>query len=169
MVSPEDIIDVEVEMDGLKRDTHKTTKKRVADWLAMRFLEPDLTTAECAKRMGINPSTLYTHINRATKAGWLRFNDPLSRIEHEIIPKTLDNIKMFLDEGDKQVTIETAKATVFRQFQESKVAAPTNLNVLSLKIELAPGVTLPSIEMTSNHVVGKPIHVIDVIDVEPES
>jgi len=79
----------------------------------MRALEPEITLAEAAKRMGIAKSTLVTLIQRANKAGWLKFDDPLARMEHEIVPKVVDGLKKLLDEGDRQTIIETAKGTIF--------------------------------------------------------
>lgn len=76
-------------------------------------------------------------VNRAVREGWLVLEDPLDILEHEIIPKVAKNLSMFLDQGDKQVTIETAKGTLFKAYQESKGISQNPTTVLALKIEPA--------------------------------
>jgi len=110
-------------------------RARIGDWIAMRSLDPSLTNAAIAEKMGIKANTLNSIINRATAEGWLKFDDPMSRIEHQIIPKVLDNLDHFLKHKDKTVTIETAKGTVFRSYQDAKGISDAPQTVLMLKIE----------------------------------
>lgn len=135
------------------RDT-RDARSRIADWILLKATEPGITNIEIAKRMGIQTQTLNTLIYKATKAGWLVFDDPLEQIEHQIIPKTLENLNHFLDAKDKQVTIETAKGTVFPMFKESRGLGEAQVTVLSLKIEQPE----PSTEMrvVTGTVVGRP-------------
>ena len=107
----------------------------IAQYLYFRAVEPDITTKEVAERLGISTRVLNRHLLRARKEGWLQFEDPLERIEFEIVPKVIDNLSHFLDQQDKQVTIETAKGTIFKQYQESKGLVENNVTVLALKIE----------------------------------
>ena len=118
---------------------HLGSRAIIAEWLKLRALEPDITMKDASIKLGIHRSTLHSIINRGTKAGWLRFDDPLSRIEHQIVPKVLDNLNYFLDERDKTVTIETAKGTIFKTYQESKGIDQGSKTVLALKIELPDG------------------------------
>jgi hypothetical protein len=62
--------------------------------------------------------------------------DPLLRIEHELIPKIVNNLNHFLDEGDRTVTIEAAKGVVFPQYRESKGITETKIAILGLQIQL---------------------------------
>lgn len=140
---------------------HAGSRAIIAEWLKLRALEPDITIKAASAKLGIHRSTLHAIINRGTKAGWLRFDDPLSRIEHQIIPKVLDNLNHFLDARDKTVTIETAKGTVFKTFQESKGITEGNNTVLALKIELPPGVSETKVAMGS--ISGKPKIIIDEV------
>ena len=135
-------------------------KVRVAQWLGMRALEPDLSNSEIARRMGIAAPTLRAAIQKGVQEGWLKFEDPIQAIEYQIIPKVVRNLNQFLDAGDKQVTIETAKGTLFKQFQESTTTIQAPQTVLALKIEMAPG--LGSSPVVSSTIVGTPRQIIDV-------
>ena len=108
----------------------------VAEWIKIRSLEPDISTNDAIKRLGIARSYFYRILNQASKEGWLRFDDPLARIEHQLIPKTLDNLSQLLDEGDRTTTLEVAKGTIFKSYQESKGLNQGSHTVLALKIEL---------------------------------
>lgn len=120
----------------------------------MRSIEPNLTNSEIAARLGISAGHLKTLIYEARKAGWLRFHDPLDQIEYGLIPKVVANLEHFLDAKDKAVTIEVAKGTVFKQYQESKGISEAPQTVLALKIETgAPDANMPVIE---GRIVGKP-------------
>lgn len=118
----------------------------------MRAQEPDISIAECSRRMGLASKTLSGMISMAVKEGWLRFEDPLERLEHELIPKTIDNLASFLEEGDKQVTIELAKGTLFKQYQNAKGISDAPTTVLALKIET---LDTNQVRAVSGHVVGK--------------
>lgn len=107
----------------------------IAQYLYFRAVEPDISIKEVAERLQISHSVLKKHLYKARKEGWLQFEDPLERIEFEIVPKVIDNLSHFLDQQDKQVTIETAKGTIFKQYQESKGLVENNVTVLALKIE----------------------------------
>ena len=123
----------------------------------MRALEPGITTMECAKRMGIAPITLATYISRARRAGWLVFDDPMSRLEHEIIPKVADNLNYYLDQRDRTVTIETAKGTLFKQYQAEQGIQDSAQTVLAIKIEYPQDlIDSPEIKVISGNIVGKP-------------
>lgn len=58
----------------------------------------------------------------------------MEQIDHDIIPKTLDNLSDLLDAKDKQATLETAKGTVFPLYRESK-GISEGQTALALKIE----------------------------------
>lgn len=111
------------------------TRTRLAAWVAMRGVEPTITVSEAAKRLSVNYRTLQKDIITATREGWLRFEDPLDRIDFQLIPKTLDNLNKLLDDEDKHTTIEVAKNTVFRSYQEAKGIGEQQTTVLALKIE----------------------------------
>lgn len=138
------------------KGTAPKARERVGAWLAMRALDPDLAMAEAARRMGIHPTTLSACIKKGVKEGWLEFVDPLQRLEHEIIPKVVDNISYYLDQKDHKMTIEVAKGTVFKQFADANgLNQAPPVNVLALKIE-SPSLDLTSIPLNPLNVVGTP-------------
>lgn len=136
----------------------KSPRDRVGQWLLLRQSDPSLTNKDIAAKLGILPASLSSIISQAVRDGWLSFDDPLSRLEHEIIPKVVDNLSLFLDQKDKQVTLETAKGTLFKQYQDSKGISDAPTTVLALKIEAVPsGQASPS----SGRIIGNP-RVIEV-------
>lgn len=137
----------------LVAENGNTPKERVLQWMALRSAESGITNTEIARRMGISRVTLQRMLTRATQEGWLKFTDPLARVEHEIIPKTLDNMTKFLNEGDRTVTIEAFKSTIARQYLESKGVSDAPQTVLALKIEAADP---EQVKFIGGTVVGKP-------------
>lgn len=149
-------------------DREQTARARVATWLAFRAQNPELSTYAIAREMRIHPNTLNGILSRAVREGWLKFDDPLERLEHEIIPKTVDTLSEALNDGDRKVALETAKATIFRQYLDAKGVHDAPQTVLALKIETAPTDT---VKVLAGHVLGTP-RVIDaapVIAVDKES
>ena len=131
----------------------KTGRDRILQFIAIRNAEPNLTHADIARKLGLAPKSLYTLISKATREGWLIFSDPVSRIENEIIPKVVDNLSHYLDLKDKQVTIETAKGTIFKKYAEENGINEIPQTILALKIEKADG---PDIKVAIGSIVGKP-------------
>lgn len=129
------------------------TRQRIADWITLRTQFPGITAADAARRMGITKETLHRHITTARREGWLDFTDSLDRLEFEIIPKTLDNLNHLLDKGDAKATIETAKGTVFKEYQAAKGVSDTIQTVLALTIEPAEG---SGVKVVTGTIVGKP-------------
>lgn len=136
----------------------RTPRERIVQLLAFRSVEPGITNAEVAKRLGITAGTLNTIIYKAGREGWLRYENPLDRIENEIIPKAIQNLSEFLDEKDKQATLETLKGTAFPVYRESKGAGEAQQTVLALKIETAEPV---DVKVLSGQIVGTPRRLID--------
>jgi hypothetical protein len=143
-------------------------KQRIKMWLQWKAMEPKLTHEEAAKRLGLATQTLTNLIYKATKQGWLKFTNPLDELEYEIMPKVTHNLKYYLDQGDKDVTIKTAQGTLFKQFQAAKgiqqVAPQTT--VLAFKIEMPSGGPSHS----AGVIVGAPrkLEIIDAEVVKPE-
>lgn len=130
-----------------------TPKERILQWMQMRAAEPGITNTEIARRIGIPRQNLQAIIARATKEGWLKFDDPLSRLEHEIIPKAMDNLSILLKDQDRKATLETLKGTSFPAYRESKGISDAPQTVLALKIEAADP---ESVKVLTGTIVGKP-------------
>jgi len=140
------------------------TQGVVAHWLALRAVDPEIRHKDAAKLIGVHERTLYRALSKAAKEGWLKFDNVLERIEHEIIPKTLDNLNSFLDERDRTVTIEAAKGVIFKPYQEAKGVGDSPRNILALKIEIAPS-SDATIQVGGN-VFGKPKEIIDTYAIQ---
>jgi hypothetical protein len=161
---------LEVDFHVIAPPKGSSIKDKVLQYAAIRAVEPKVTNAEIAERLGVAPRTLSNYLSRAVKEGWLSFADPVSRVEHEIIPKTVENLIGFLDAKDRTVTIEVAKGTLFKQWADSKgITDGQNQTVLAIKIDtvLPDGVALPE---SKSVMVGRPkLPTPQVIDVFPES
>lgn len=131
----------------------RTNKGRVAQWVMVKAANPGMSDAEIAQHIGIAASSLKTLICQARREGWLIFEDPIAKLEYEVIPKVVDNLNHFLDMKDKQVTIETAKGTIFKQFQEAKGISDGSKTILALKFESPDGNTPMVVTGT---IVGRP-------------
>ena len=134
-------------------DQHTDHRARVVQWMTMKAAEPGISTVEVARRLGITRHHLHTIITRAVREGWLKFDDPLARLEHEIVPKAIDNLVVLLHAHDKVATLETLKGTAFPAYRESKGISDAPQTVLALKIETPE----PSdIKVVAGTIVGKP-------------
>ncbi len=116
-----------------------SAKDRVAQWIYFRAKEPGITNAEISRRLGIAPGTLNTILTRARRGGWLKIENPMDRIEFELMPKIVDNLNTFLDKGDRTVTIEAAKGVLFPQYRESKGIVENKIAVLGINIQMPEG------------------------------
>lgn len=118
------------------------------------MLEPNITAKEAASRLGVPHLTLNQYIHRATKEGWLKFDDTLDRLEFQIIPKIMDGYEALLAEGDKTAVIEGMKGTAFKLYQEAKGVKDVQQTILSLRME-APA---PETKVIMGTIVGRPKH-----------
>lgn len=136
----------------LHADTNQSMRDRITQWLAMRAMNPKLKHKEAAEAMGIKEGTLQGYIAKAVKEGWLTYDDYVDRLDLEIIPKVLDNLSEFLDKKDRTVTIETAKGTLFKTYQEAKGLNEVTNTILALKIETVDASQAQKV--LTGHVVG---------------
>ena len=114
----------------------RSQRARVGQWLAIRQDKPELKDKDIAAILGISPRTLTGYIQTAHREGWLSFPEALDQIEYSIIPKTLENLEGFLQNKDKQVTIEVAKGTIFKSYAQAKGVNEAPQTILALKIEM---------------------------------
>lgn len=114
----------------------RSARDRVAQWIYYRSTEPGITNVEIARRLGLSTATLNTILSKARRSGLLKTDDPLTKIELDLIPKAVENLQDFLDAKDKKVTIEFAKGVLFPAYRESKGIQENNTTILGIKIEL---------------------------------
>lgn len=127
-------------------------KQTIVKWLELRATHPKLKHEEYAEMLGMHRDTLRSLINRSVREGWLKFEDPISRLEHEVIPKVVDNLSTLMDKKDPRATIEIAKGTIFKQYTQDKGITDNPVTVLALKIEPADP---NQIKTVSGIIVGK--------------
>lgn len=137
-----------------RNGTPRSLRDRIAQYLHYSMVFPDLPKQAIAEKMGITSSTLNKLLRDGQSHGILTFTDPLDRIDYEIIPKIVENLNYFLDAKDKTVTIEAAKGTLFRAYQDAKGISDGATTVLALKIEQPePG---SDVKVIAGKIVGKP-------------
>lgn len=154
-----------IHADGVFDKHQRSHRDRVSQWLLMR--QKGMKNGEIAAQMGIQLQTLHTYLSKATKEGWLIFDDPAERLEHEIAPLVVENVKEFLgptveDRHRVKMTIETAKGLgLFQSHQAVKVEGGDSKTALVLNIEFTGD---PTKVTKGGNIVGTP----KVIDVTPE-
>lgn len=140
---------------SVNNEATRRIKQRVADILALRATDPGISKLEIAKKLGVCHTTINHALDFAAQNGWITLEDPIERVRHEIVPKTIDNINHFLDAKDKQVTIEVAKGTIFKMFQTAEGLQDEAPMVLALKIEMPPTGDAQG-KIIEGQVIGKP-------------
>ncbi len=126
----------------------------------MRAAQPGISNEEVARRLQISGKYLNNLIVRASREGWLKFEDALERVEYELVPKAISNLSKLLDDNDRQATLETAKGTFFKTYADSKGAGERPQTVLALKIEM-PEHSSGEMPIVTGVVVGKPRRIED--------
>lgn len=97
---------------------------------------------EIAAALNLSQRSLSSYLYKAGKNGWLNIDNPKDRLEYQVLHKVVRNIDDMLDSPDpevkQQVTMETAKGTIFKSFGEQmQQLAPSTL--VAIKIEMPPG------------------------------
>lgn len=147
------------------------TRANVATWLKAKIADPGSVTIKgIAEQLGISPRTLHNQIYKGRKEGWLKFDDPIDELRYGMVPKVVENLNLFLDTRDKQVTLEMAKATVLAQYAKEEGTSQVSNTVFALKIELPE--SFDKVGAAANIkgvIVGKPIGFVDaeIIDAGP--
>jgi len=98
---------------------------------------------DIAATVGYSKETIRTYLKRAHARGWLNINslpDVEDKIDIVLKDKVVRNVNEFLDERDKDVTVEAAKGFgIFKQHQVIK--GDQNLSVgmsLRVQVEMPP-------------------------------
>ena len=125
------------------------------------------TSEEIAAELKVRVATLSTYVYRAVKSGFLvnskgesLLADPKDQVEYELAHKVVRNLGVLLDCGDtkiqKEVTLEVAKGTLFKKFDQQVNVPLPNMNVLSLRIEMPRGAE--AITVREGSIGGKPAY-----------
>ena len=141
-------------------------RKKALAIVAMRA--QGYTSDEIAAELKVKVATLSTYVHRAVKSGFLvnskgesLLADPKDQVEYELAHKVVRNLGVLLDCGDlktqKEVTLEVAKGTLFKKFDQQVNVPLPNMNVLSLRIEMPRGAD--TITVREGSIGGKPAYV----------
>ena len=140
-------------------------RKKALAIVAMRA--QGYTSEEIAAELSVKVATLSTYVHRAVKSGFLvnkrgesLLADPKDQVEYELAHKVVRNLGVLLDCGDlktqKEVTLEVAKGTLFKKFDQQVNVPLPNMNVLSLRIEMPRGADM--ITVREGSIGGKPVY-----------
>ena len=129
----------------------RSHRDRVAEWVLLR--SQGMKNADIAAKMGIQVNSLHTLVSKAVKAGWLVFESPADRLEFELAPMVVENVRGFLEAKDRQVTLEAAKGLgLFKTHQALKVEGDQAPAVIAIRIDMLE----PAIVRPGGTIVGTP-------------
>ena len=148
-----------------KIEKNSLVRKKALAIVAMRA--QGYTSDEIAAELKVKVDTLSTYVHRAVKSGFLvnkrgesLLADPKDQVEYELANKVVRNLGVLLDCGDlktqKEVTLEVAKGTLFKKFDQQVNVPLPNMNVLSLRIEMPRGAE--AITVREGSIGGKPAY-----------
>ena len=98
---------------------------------------------EISETLGYSEDTLRQYISRANKKGWINissFQDVDDQLEYVLKHKVVKNINQFLNDQDKDVTLEAAKGLgLFKTHQVVKGDTTNAIGVaLSVSVQMPP-------------------------------
>ena len=130
---------VVAELSDAPNEPISKTKTHVANWIRAKAANPDASNVEIAKDLGITVRTLRAALYKGRKQGWLEFSDPLHELKYGMVPKAMENLNLFLDARDKDITRDIIKATVLAEYAAAEGIQQQPNTVFALKIELPEG------------------------------
>lgn len=105
-------------------------------------------TKAIAEQLGYPVETIRQYLYRAFKKGWINlqsFDDPEDQLDYVLKSKVTRNVAEFLDERDKDVTLEAAKGLgLFKSHQVVKGETTSSIGMsLRVQVEMPPSTTSP--------------------------
>lgn len=105
---------------------------------------------QIAETLGYSEETIRTYLKRAHRRGWLNINsldDVEDKIDIVLKDKVVRNVNEFLDDRDKDVTVEAAKGFgIFKAHQVVKGDVQVGLGMsLRVQVEMPPANASPII------------------------
>jgi hypothetical protein len=126
---------------------HKAPKDSKVYKVAIAYIAlkaQGLQLTAISEQLGVPKTTIQTYVKRAHRFGWLRPKDLDVEDQFEIsIPeKVARNVNEFLDERDKDITVEAAKGIgLFKNHQAVKVDGQVGVGfALKVQVELPAGI-----------------------------
>lgn len=142
-------------------------KKSIAKaWLAFQAAERGISFAEVGRRLGYTGDYIARCVHESIRNGDIIINEPMDRVEFDLIPLALDGLKNLLQAQDPKAIIETAKGTIFPIFKESKGVKEVTSTVLAIDVKLPDG--SENAKLVTGHIVGRPKLVAQEGEIESE-
>jgi hypothetical protein len=143
-------------------------RKKAMHIVAMRIAGCD--TPEIAKALEIKEKSVRQYLYIAGRNGWLakaEWADPHDQLEYDTIHKVVRNLDEMLDSSDPamraDVTLQTAKGTIFKRYDQDVVHHQPQMNMLSIRVELPPADNTQTMRKGSGG--GTPLYVeAEVVD-----
>lgn len=114
--------------------------------IAMRIAGMD--DDEIAKLLKISVKSISPYVYRASKNGWLEFDNPKEQLQYAVVPKAVRNLNAALDKQNERlasgltvgdhVALKVAEMTVAKEFDQQATAAIAH-SIVAIKIEMPPG------------------------------
>lgn len=115
--------------------------------IAMRIAGMDDT--EIAKHLGLSYKSISPYVYRATKNGWLDFDNPKEQLKYAVVPKAVRNLDAALDKQEERlangmsvgdhVALKVVEMTIAKEYDQQAATQMTQ-SVVAIKIEMPPGV-----------------------------
>lgn len=155
------------ELSDAPNEPVSKTKAHVAGWIRAKAANPDASNIEIAKELGITVRNLRAALYKGRKQGWLEFSDPLNELKYGMVPKAMENLGLFLEARDKDITRDIIKATVLAEFAAAEGLQQQPNTVFALKIEVPEGFDRTTAAANIKGViVGRGLNFDEVIDAE---
>src|SRR6266853_922367 len=124
----------------------RTLRKRALTILALKL--DGKTTAEIGEVMHLKPATVNLYLRDAGKRKLItsqQLLDARDRIDYVMVTKALNRIETALDSPDadraEARSLQVAKETIFKSYDQQNAPAQSPTNVLAIKIETCGPVT----------------------------
>jgi hypothetical protein len=107
--------------------------------------EAGVSDAEISAALQLSRETIYSYIYRASKNGWLEFNDPKDSLEFQLLPKATRVLNEALDgevvltSGMKEKTAVALKLAEGALYPKVVQAPPTAPALVGIKIQIVGG------------------------------
>lgn len=144
------VCDEKVEQPAWRATEDSPIREAAMKIIALRL--GGLSDDQIAEHLGISRKSIGPYIYKAGKNGWLDYGSSREAIENGLAHKVIRNLNAFLDDmsdndSRREVTLEVAKGTIFKEFGAELAAAIAPSTAISIRIE-QPSIQQPIREGT---------------------
>lgn len=103
-----------------------------------------MNNRQIAEKLGLKRDTIKSYVNRARGIGLLRYDNPEARLQYELAPLIVDNVRDLLLSDNENIklkaTVEAAKGIgLYKSHQAVKVEGATQQMALAIRFEMPDG------------------------------